>query len=83
MAYVQGIFWDEGARICRCTVLGNLDLVSLGLVSGHPPPKHPRQAFGSGCKLKSWVSLLEGSWYLLTNFNCTYHPLISPLSALI
>ena len=25
------------------------------------------------------VGLLGGSWYLLTNYNCTYKPLISPI----
>ena len=28
-------------------------------------------------------SALGGSWYLLTNYNCTYNPLISPISVLI
>ena len=27
--------------------------------------------------------LLGGSWYLLTTYNCTYNPLLSPFSALI
>ena len=29
------------------------------------------------------AGVLGGSWHLLTNYNCTYNPLISAISALI
>ena len=55
---------------------------------------NPEQFWGSLCVLQTLhlqkfhsqlrkVEAIGGSWYLFTNLNCTYNPLISPLSALI
>ena len=40
---------------------------------------HPRSHRAS----HGLARLLGGSWYLETSYDCTYHPLISPLSALL
>ena len=53
----------------------------LGLLS--PPPHTSGHILRSTMALDAWHVVLGNSWYLLNNYNCTYDPLISPLSALI
>ena len=47
-------------------------------------PPTARSFFHHRAALPWWEGdMLGGSWYFVTNSNCTYSPLVSPLSALI